>query len=205
MMRTLCARAVIGSATVLVGCLFLAGSLLAEELKCRGPFARDTSHQRLVATFGQSNVGQQILHEEGAQFKASIVFPGDSARRVEVIWHEEKELRRPSNVQTQGASWSGPAGIRVGTPLDQVEAINGRPFILSGFGWDYGGTASDWKGGTLAKLLGGCNLIVVFEDDESAEESAIVKAQGDGDFGSDSPEIRAVRPKVKRIGFAFPQ
>ena len=88
--------------------------------------------------------------------------------------------------------------------LKEMASLNGGPFTLYGFDWDYGGTVSDWKGG-LSNLSGGCNLIVVFSPDENSDEAARLKGASDNEFGSNQEEISVVSPKVARIGLAHPQ
>lgn len=182
-----------------------AANVQADELKCEGPFARDADHQRLVTVFAQANVVKTTLYQEAEPMKASILFPKDPSRRVEVLWWNETARKSPSSIQAEGSGWFGPKGIRVGMTLDEVEALNGRPFTLYGFGWDFGGTSSDWKGGALASLPGGCNLFLIFALDETADEAAQIKVSSDSEYGSDQSEIKAVRPKVERIGIAHPQ
>jgi hypothetical protein len=184
---------------------FAAFAAHADELKCEGPFAKDSDHQRLVSLFGQRNVVKSVVHEESEQMNASTIFPKDPARSVEVVWWNGKARKRPSSIQTSGSGWIGPKGIRVGMALSEVEALNGRPFTLYGFGWDFGGTSSDWKGGELADLPSGCNLIVIFSLDETASEGAQIKVSSDNEFASNQNEIKAVKPRVARIGLGFPQ
>lgn len=176
----------------------------ADELKCEGPFARDSDHSRLVAAFGQSNVKKDVMYQEGEPSNASIVFPKDDARRVEIFWWNEKARKRPSSIQA-GGDWLGPKGVRVGMTLAEVEALNGRPFTLYGFGWDFGGASSDWKGGALDNLPGGCKLIVGFEEDENSDEDASRKVAGDHEFTSNQNEMKAVKPKVGTIGLSYPR
>jgi len=177
----------------------------AEEFKCEGPFARDSDHQRLVSVFGPRNVVKSVVYEESEPMSASTVFPKDPPRSVEVVWWNEKSRKQPASVQTSGRNWVGPKGIRVGMTLDEVEALNGRPFTLYGFGWDFGGTSSDWKGGELSAVPGGCSLFVIFSLDETTSEDAQIRVSSDSEFASNQSEMKAVRPKVARIGLAFPQ
>ena len=39
--------------------------------------------------------------------------------------------------------------MTLGTRLGRLTQLNGRPFTLSGFGWDYAGTVISWNGGRL--------------------------------------------------------
>ena len=54
---------------------------------CDGPFAKDTSHDKLVATFGASNVAFEETRtglEEEAQL-ATILYPRDPGRRLKIF------------------------------------------------------------------------------------------------------------------------
>jgi uncharacterized protein (DUF1684 family) len=63
----------------------------AAELTGQEPFSRTSDHARLVTAFGTENVAWQTIHgPEGTTFKESVVFPKDPARRIEVVWWDEK-------------------------------------------------------------------------------------------------------------------
>lgn len=177
----------------------------ADELRCEGPFAKDSDHTRLEKTFGKSQVSKDIVQVEADELKASIVFAKDANRRLEIVWWDEKALKRPSTIQASGTAWTGPKDIRVGMKISEVEMLNGKPFLLYGFGWDYGGTNAGWRGGAFTNLPGGCNLIVVFGSDNNAADDAYMKVVGDKKFLSSSKEIRDVGPRVEKIGLAYPK
>jgi hypothetical protein len=169
----------------------------AEELACQGPFARDTDHKRLVASFGRENVIQKTVYEpEGLEVRASIVFPRDSVRRLVVLWSDEKALRHPARIDLEGSGWSGPEGLRIGSSIEAVEAVNGRPFVLYGFQWDYGGRIATWNGGRLEHLPGGCRFYPVLNSDADASESAQMQVADDRKYASNSPLMRAAKPTI---------
>ena len=175
-----------------------------EQLSCSGPFARDTSHERLVKEFGTRNVTFRAIDgPEGEKLKASVLYPTDEERRVEVIWWDEKGRRRPSAVRTSGRGWTGPGNLRVGMSASDVESANGKPFAVAGFGWDYGGAATDWKGGALAALPGGCQLLVVFTHDERAPEKELAAVSGDRQFLSSNRNFRAVKATVLQMSIGY--
>jgi hypothetical protein len=177
----------------------------ADELKCEGSFAKDSDHKRLTSSFGQSNVAKETIYIEGDGTPSSVVFPNDPVRRLEVFWWDAKSSKRPASIRAKGEGWVGPKGLRVGMTLGEVEALNGRPFTLLGFGWDYGGQASNWKGGAFADLPGGCRLIVVFAEEDNADEAASLKVSGDQQFISNQNEMKAVKPNVVGIGLGYAQ
>ena len=54
-------------------------------LTCTGPFARSMSHASLVKAFGANNVTvQSVGTGEGETDKASVIFPRDKARRIDL-------------------------------------------------------------------------------------------------------------------------
>jgi len=186
--------------------LLAVGNGLAEELRCQGLFAKDADHNRLVAGFGRKNVRQETVYEpEGVEVRASIVYPDDPSRRLVVLWADEKGLRRPARIDLEGSSWSGPRGLTVGTPIEIVETMNGKPFVLYGFEWDYGGRIDTWNGGALGNLPGGCVFTPVFETDRKAPTEALDAVAGDSQFASDSKAMKAARPRIRSLSLAYPK
>ena len=196
----------------LLGCLLLPLALVAApaasaqrqapaELSCTGAFARDASHAALVKVFGARNViSEAVGVGEGETAKATVVFPRDKARRVEVFWRDEKRRRGLSEMRVSiGSTWRTAQGVAVGMTLADVEAINGRPFLLAGFGWDYGGTTLDWKEGKLAALPGGCLLRLRFDQQKPTDADI----DGDRAFSSDDTGMRSVAPIVEEIALRF--
>jgi hypothetical protein len=56
-------------------------------ISCTGAFAADSSHARLVATFGRRNVVYKVIDAgEGFTSPASIIFPDDESRRIEYFF-----------------------------------------------------------------------------------------------------------------------
>jgi hypothetical protein len=83
--------------------------------------------------------------------------------------------------------------------LTAAEAVNGGPLTLYSFQWDLGGNVVIWQGGALDKVPGGCILRLDFGSSPGSTETEDEKVSGDGEFASNSPEMRAVAPKVETI------
>jgi len=178
-------------------------------LACEGAFARDSSLARLRETFGRENVTtEQIYVGEGESEPGAVVYPKDPARRVEVLWADGRRQARPSAIRVRGdaSRWRTPSGVGVGSTLVEVERLNGRPFVVLGFGWDLGGSAGDWKGGRLAEAgASGCHLGLSFETGASADPKALDAVQGDRAFSSSDPKMRAAKPSVHVITLTLRQ
>jgi hypothetical protein len=170
---------------------------------CTGPFAKSMTHASLVKAFGRGNVAiEQVGIGEGETVTASVIFPRDAARRIEVLWIDEKRRRNPSEIRTGVESaWRTAQGLRRGMTLEQVGALNGRPFKLYGFGFDYGGTTLDWNGGALATPAGGCTPSLRFMMREGADNAGV--HVGEQDFMSDDAAMRRAAPVVDAVGLRF--
>ena len=172
-------------------------------MTCEGLFGRSTTHAKLNEAFGPGNVTSE--KEDGAEGESttvSVLFKKAPADRLSVAWTDEKRRAIPASMTaTTGSSalpsrWTLPNGLHPGSSLADVETANGRPFALSGFEWDYGGYATDWKGGSLAQVLGSCTISIRFNPGAGAKTD---KVSGEATFLSSDPRMRAARPFVSTI------
>ncbi len=156
-----------------------------------------------MKAFGARNVAlRSVGIGEGETVTASVIFPRDEARRIEVLWIDETRRRNPSEIRTGVEStWRTEHGIRRGMTLGEIEALNGRPFKLYGFGFDYGGTSLDWNGGALATQAGGCTLTLRFTMREGADNAAVYV--GEQSFSSDDEGMRKAAPVVDAVALRF--
>jgi hypothetical protein len=108
----------------------------APAVTCTGAFAKGVTHASLAKAFGKTQVAfLEVGTGEGETAPASVVFPRDAARRIEILWKNERARRDPAEIRTGvAAQWSTARGIRRGMTLAEIEALNGRPFELYGFG-----------------------------------------------------------------------
>jgi hypothetical protein len=176
----------------------------ARSLNCSGAFARDSSHIRLVQVFGPGNViYDQVDGPDGSKLPASILFPKDPRRRVEVLWDNEQSRSGTQLVVINGQSgWTAPRGLKLGLALAALEKINGKPFKLSAFGAD-GSSVAGWEGGTLSALPGGCKIGLRLVADQRAPEEARSKVAAAQEQMSSDAGVRAVRATVAEIFIGY--
>jgi hypothetical protein len=141
---------------------------------------------------------------EGETAVGAVLFPGDSVRRTEIVWQDSVSRRRPARLIIRGGrtQWQLPRGITLGTTLQELERLNGRPFVLAGFGWDYAGVITDWKGGTLDSALAGMKLYL---DPGAAQyqSKAYSQVSGDQDFASSLTPMQQLNPHLATIFVDF--
>jgi hypothetical protein len=175
------------------------------NIRCDGPFAKDTTHAKLVKAFGAKNVDFQEIESGGGKVKATVLFPNDRKRRVEIVWYDEAGRKNPSQIFVVGESTWRARGFKIGEALASVEKTNGKAFRLGGFGnSEYRGAARDWSDGKLEKLSGGCRLGMRFVLGPQAPNDARSKVSGAGDFMSDNPDVRAANPVITELVIDYP-
>lgn len=192
-----------------------AGFALAAILLCTGPAraldANDRSFERgrvgaivagktkpadLAAIFGEGNVKKVQIHAAGGgeEYPGALIHP-ETPDALEVTFSDDGA--RILSVAINGKNWSSKAGLRMGTSLAELERINGGPFELAGFGWDYGGQVFA-KGAALQDMN-----IFVSPTRGSAQE--LDAATGDRKFSSRDAVIAKVAPEVVVIEVRFDQ
>lgn len=175
----------------------------SRELPClSGAFGADASRDSLVAAFGAENVSSQLLEDEGGEYIATSVFTGD--QQLTVRWKDDAALSQPASISVSGetSAWSGPLGLSLGMSLEDIERLNGRPFEILGFDWDYGGQIWEMRGGAVSRdIAGGYRLFVFFDP---GEEQIAESLSGDHAIQSNDPALRAANPTVRFISYRYP-
>jgi hypothetical protein len=178
----------------------------ARAVACSGAFAKNSGHLKLAQSYGVHNVDYtEVSGDDGSTLMASVLFPSDPKRRLEVLWDDDTQRAGTRMVVIAGQStWTAQKGVRLGLPLAALEKLNGKPFKLMGF--DKGGMAivSDWNGGAFGLLTDGCKVGVQLKPDPKAPEAALGAASGDNkEFASSDPAIRAAKPVIGEIIVAY--
>ena len=194
------------SAALATALALLAGPLWAQQrapttvVACSGPFAKDSSHLKLAMFFDSKNITFGDVEASGIKIPASVLFPNDPKRRLEVWWSNITARKDIHLIVIGGQStWTAPGGLRLGQTLEQVEKLNHKPFKLKGFDKDRIATGSDWDGGALAMVAGGCKPGVSLRADAKASAEKIGALSADEEYSSSDPAIRAAKPTVSEI------
>lgn len=121
-----------------------------------GPITKSFSESDLKQKYGESNVSPHRVHVgEGEMEEGTIVFQNEKIKKIEIRWFDPIKKRYPKEIKISGSKsvWKTANGITLGSQLSQVEKLNGRPFKIFGFGWDYAGFVTSWERGKLVKQL----------------------------------------------------
>lgn len=173
--------------------------LLASDPAVDAVHATD-DESALVRRYGRANVVRDSLPgPEGESFEGTVLFPHDPKRTLYVYWDDSLPFQRATDLRTgdEATAWVVWPGVTVGTTLAEVERLNGRPFTLNGFGFDYGGLVLDWQRGRLDSLWhprGKSSKGWVGIQFGPGHDVAAVEREGE--FSSALPAMRAADPRV---------
>lgn len=174
----------------------------ANAVTCSFPVQVDDSAQTLLARFEDEGRLEQVMGGEGELFEAFVLWPDDPARRLEVFFADEA-MTQPASVRLadEVSEWTI-SGLTLGSSIEAVQRINGRAFELYGFGWDYGGTVFDWKGGGLGSITGGCSAgaRIGTNDPDVVIPGELSGARA---LRSDLPALRNLNPAVFDLWIVF--
>ena len=127
---------------------------------------------------------------EGERLPSAVVNPNTDSSLT--VLFESEERQSVSRIVITDGSNLEVAGIRIADSLEDVERLNGRPFLMSGLEWDYPGRVADWQGGKLPE-----NLLVVLSS--SSADSAPKDVTGDGLFSSRLEAWKSLNMRVVEI------
>lgn len=188
----------------------------ATVLTCGAPLAWDATEEQLKKTYGAENVvHKDVGGPEGTELFATVVNEKTPENSFIVVWADDEKRANPQTImvsaiwdEESGAFKGAPAfataeGIKAGMPIEEVEKINGKPFKLSGFGWDYGGSPQGFEGGKLEqKDDTKCWLGMTFA---TTAEKVPDNVLGEGEIVSNAKDVLAAKPVVARFTLDYRQ
>jgi tetratricopeptide (TPR) repeat protein len=185
-----------------------------------GPITNRTSESQIRAIYGPENVRRQNIQVgEGESCPATVIYPDDPEKTVIIRWRDPSFRNLPESVLFRGprSIWKTDKGLSLGSTLKEIETINGKPFSLYGFGWDYGGTIAGAEGGILTELgekghdsTAVRTLILRLSEKLFAKELSLLtqdeylKLTGERIFRSDHPDMQKLNPRVYEMIVMFP-
>jgi hypothetical protein len=173
-----------------------------------GAITSEATEADLVRVYGRNNVRRKnISLGEGEYEPGTVIFPDEPDRSAEILWKDETNRRNPERVRLSGTEslWKTAEGVGLGTTLRELERLNGRRFILAGFGWDYAGTVYSWRGGRLEKTFRAGKTFLRLTDQTKNKVTwrEARSVLGDHEYQSNHPVMRKINPRVYEIVLEF--
>jgi len=130
---------------------------------------------------------QKIPGAEGEEIDGAKLFAGTD-RELEIVWDPDNDKKQVVfDIRVMGKDWKFENGLKSGMTVEEVEKINGKPFKIAGFEWDYGGYAN-FEGGKLAGKVS-----IRFSP---TTENVPEYLSGDKQIASSDKKLRAAKPLV---------
>ncbi|WP_395735831.1 hypothetical protein [Prosthecobacter sp.] len=138
--------------------------------------------------YGKDNLKlQKIPGAEGEEIDGAKLF-AETDRELEIVWDPDNEKKKVVfDIRVIGKAWKFDNGLKSGMTVEEVEKINGKPFKIAGFEWDYGGYAN-FEGG---KLDGKVSIRF-----SPTVENIPEYLSGDKQLSSSDKKLRAAKPVV---------
>lgn len=171
---------------------------------CDGVFGPKSSDVLVRDTFGADNVETGTVYGvEGMELMATTVYPDDPERAMQFSWWDEEKLEYLSSLELAPRQET-PTGVKIGMSVAEVEAINGAPFTIGGFWWDYGGGAVFEKG-ALANPETGCGFWIRFAPSEDyPQDLDVTPVSGEVTVPSSEPLLETLDVRVQSISLGYP-
>jgi len=154
----------------------------------------------LKQRYGASNIKVgDVPGAEGEELPGWMLYPDDPKRRIYIYLDDAGKHPSLLRVLDGESTWSRSDGIHMGLTLTELVKLNGKPIQFSGFGWDYGGTVSDWHHGNIEKkgISGGLTLCPPdFPGDKYPQDYP----SGEADFSSDNAAVVRDPPVICEFG-----
>lgn len=158
-----------------------------------GPIEKGMTLFGLKTLFGGGKVKPvKIPGPEGSELDGVKLFAGTD-RELEILFNEEGSEKEITDIRIIGKAWKFSNGLARGMSIAQVEKVNGKPYQIAGFNWDYGGYAN-FEGGKME-----AKASVRFSPDGEVDEFL----SGDKQIPSSNKKLRAAKVKVTDISVFF--
>ncbi|HEY0740002.1 MAG TPA: hypothetical protein VGD40_01020 [Chryseosolibacter sp.] len=168
------------------------------------PFEADSlltlSYKDLQHLFGETNFAVKDVDSFLPHGKYHIVVAfAATDKELELVFEDSTaDATVKAVILTEASRWSTTAGISPGMTLKELEALNGKPFLFYGGGWDQGGYVTNWNGGKLEGKVKSIRL-----DRNHIMPYDLSKGDYDShEFSSDSKDAQAGNPIVEEVTLA---
>jgi hypothetical protein len=175
----------------------LRAGISKHTLPCGAGFPRNLTREELVAAFGVAEISAVKVfgaEGEGPTQMDTILFGKKPADRIQISWKDDKAGVGVESISiADGSKWHGPGGVHSGSTLVEIEKANGKTFTFHGLGWDYGGVYH-WNDGLFDGKLSGCAVEIEFAENPTVPQDVTDKVEGEREFQSNDPILRAANP-----------
>lgn len=152
----------------------------------------NTGFAALQQLFGPANVkNERICGPECIDsLDVTFIYPG-TEKQITIYWADSAYLKTIAFLECdeENSPYHTASGLKTGSTLNQLLALNGQKITFSGFDWDYGGGIISYNDGSLAKSGVGFTLGLNSYPDNSLS--------GDMELHTDMPVVKKALDSIK--------
>ncbi|BBB62618.1 hypothetical protein UNDKW_4345 [Undibacterium sp. KW1] len=172
-------------------------------LSCQNPVKKGDTARSLKKRYPGNTTVQEVDGAEGATQKVLVLYPQNQMKpyRVEVYFDDDAMTRLVSvNINAEKSQWTY-QGLKILDSIQAVEKQNGKPLILYGFGWDYGGHVTSFNEGTFSTPSSDCtpNFRFQLRTDKNTPKAIL----GEQKIKSSLPAVIQAQPYLSEISLDF--
>jgi len=149
---------------------------------------------QLSMKFGEIAVKRDSLFKEGMFEEMITVVNSGKDTELKVHWNKHGQIKMIV-ISNPNSPYQYVNGIKLGTSLNTLTALNKKAISFYGFGWDYGGTISDLNGGQIQKELPCFAGVFAVKKGQEISSSLL----GDKILTSDFPKAQTANIYLKEI------
>jgi hypothetical protein len=157
-----------------------------------GAITSRTDFAGLQYIFGAANVkDERICGPECIDsLNVTFIYP-ETAKEITVYWADSAYHKTIAYMEcySEESPYRTPTGLKIGSTLSQLLALNGQKITFSGFDWDYGGSIYSYNNGSLEKSGVGFRLGLGTYPDNSLG--------GDIELNTDMPAVKKALDSIK--------
>lgn len=163
----------------------------------------NNNFEDIKKVYGQAAVKDERICGPECIDSIDVTILNPASKNEAIIYWQDSAYHKKIGFITSysdSAEWHTADGIKIGSPINSILKLNGKPIKFSGFGWDYGGTITSYNNGRFEKSP------IDFELDKRYQENDTSLALlGDQEFNSESPEVQKEIDKiiVRKISLSF--
>ena len=164
-----------------------------------GAITKESTREQLLEVYGAENINFEERMFMDEPINSSSLFKG-TENAVMIYW-SDNTYSQVSSVELMGekGEWSTKEGIKLGSTLKEVEAVNGKAFKLYGFyGAEGSGMNESWEGGAISS-----KVQINFGGGIPEESEMDKELLYENKVSSDNEILQAINPTVISIGFYF--
>jgi hypothetical protein len=151
-----------------------------------GPVTSGMTLLGLKTVIGTNMIPAELDGPEGTKLEGLKVYP-NTDREFHIILEQDGDEKYAIEAVIIGKAWTFENGLKVGMTMAEVEKINGKPFKMTGYGWDLGGYGLFEKGALEGKVT------VRFD---TQAENIPERLMGDVQISSNDKDLLATKPFV---------